>query len=274
MRQNGSYIGYTPTTNILNAIGIWTLDEAYKNQQAGTWPKALSGLPVSGALLWLDASAANSVLDGSGNPISVDSTAVATWQDLSGNGYHATQSTVGSRPAWRNASNGQNGLPVISFNGSSSTLAGSPISTTTNYSLYMVYKYAATGGTSFPPIFYNGNSGSNGYGYGRYTSNRSVLHGGRGFAQDSAMPTTWESVQVIRSSGGFAFYVNGSTVSIGTLTGYSAPTSQYNIGSCTNGSTFDYANALVAEIAIFGTAHSSADVSTMASYLKAKWGTP
>lgn len=274
MRLNGSYIGTTPTPSSLTAPGIWTLDEAARYQQAGTWPKTFTGLPVSGALLWLDASSTNSVLDGSGNPISVDSTAVATWQDLSGNGYHATQATAGNRPAWRNGANGQNSLPVISFNGSSSVLAGSPISTTTNYSLYMVYKYAATGGTSFPPIFYNGNSGSNGYGYGRYSSNRTVLHGGKGFAQDSAMPTTWETAQVVRSSSGFTFYVNGSTVAIGTQLAYATVTSQYNVGSCYNGSVYDYANVLIGEIALFGTAHSSTDVATMASYLKSKWGTP
>lgn len=237
-------------------------------------PTVSSGLPVSGAALWLDASQQNSLFTDAGvTPVSANGDLVYQWNDLSGYGQNITQSVSGNRPVWNNGANGQNGLSVISFNGTSSRMAGPPISTSTNYSLYCVYKYS-TGGTTFPPVFYNGNSGSNGYGYGRYLSSRCLLHGGKGFATDATMPTTWESVQAIRSSIGFTFYVNGTTTSIITMSNYTSPTSWCNVGSCTNGSSWDYANVKIGEIVLFSNAHTTGDVSLMYNYLKSKWGTP
>lgn len=232
-------------------------------------------LPVSGAALWLDASKQWNLFDTTAlaNNLYSNGGAIGQWNDLSGNAQNAQQTSSANRPTWLSPANGQNGLGAVAFNGTSSKLTGLPISTSSTYTLYFVYKYNA-GGTTYPPVFFNGNSGSNGYGFGRYSTNRTVLHGGKGFAQDGVMPTTWESAQISRSSGAFTFYVNGTSTTIGTLASYNAPTAQFSIGSCFDGTNWDYLNGQIGEIILYPTAHSSTDVATNYNYLKAKWGTP
>lgn len=55
------------------------------------------------------------ILDGAGNPITVHATACGTWQDLSGNGRHLTEVTLGNRPLWSSTVTGADGRPGLSF---------------------------------------------------------------------------------------------------------------------------------------------------------------
>lgn len=112
---------------------------------------------VSGIRLWLKADAG--VLDGSSNPITVDSTAIATWQDQSGNNFHATQATAGNRPLWRSGPNGQNGLPGIAFDGTLKWLGRTEYIFTTAVSAFVVAKYANATGRYWAADI--GGSGSN-----------------------------------------------------------------------------------------------------------------
>lgn len=68
-------------------------------------------------LLWLKADAITGVADGA---------AVASWPDLSGHNYHATNSTAIERPTF--IVNGTNSLPVVRFNGSQTLGANAPTS--------------------------------------------------------------------------------------------------------------------------------------------------
>jgi hypothetical protein len=67
-------------------------------------PKATSGFDpktISGLAVWFDASVSSSVTLNGGN--------VSQWNDLSGNGRHATQATAGSQPSYSTAAlNGKN----------------------------------------------------------------------------------------------------------------------------------------------------------------------
>jgi hypothetical protein len=67
-------------------------------------PGIASPLDLTGCALWLDASQITGLSDGD---------AVATWQDLSGNAYHATQATSDNRPTYK--TDVQNGLSVVRF---------------------------------------------------------------------------------------------------------------------------------------------------------------
>ena len=69
--------------------------------------------------LWLDAADASTVTTVSGN--------VSQWDDKSGNGRHATQSTSARRPAYTSA--GQNGLNVITFTAANTHWLALPNST-------------------------------------------------------------------------------------------------------------------------------------------------
>lgn len=71
-------------------------------------------LTISGLQLWLDASDTSTLYDATagGNLVTTDGSAVARWQDKSGNNRHAIQATVNNRPT-RNGS-------ALFFNGSTS----------------------------------------------------------------------------------------------------------------------------------------------------------
>ena len=76
-------------------------------------PKSIANLSV-----WYDASDATTItLNGSN---------VSQWNDKSGNGYHASQSTSANQPAY--VTNDRNGRPVVSFDGVNDSLVTSSFS--------------------------------------------------------------------------------------------------------------------------------------------------
>jgi hypothetical protein len=82
---------------------------------------AFSPLSIANCELWLDASDAGSV--------TLVSSAVSQWNDLSGNGRHATQGTANNRPAYSATVNGRNVITLDGTNDSLTTgLASSVIS--------------------------------------------------------------------------------------------------------------------------------------------------
>lgn len=96
----------------------------------------------SSPTVWFDASQLTGLSDGDG---------VSSWTDLSGNGYHATQSTTDYKPLYK--TNIQNGLPVVRFDGSNDVLGISGSASTlkflhsTDSTIFAVAKF----GTSSNP---------------------------------------------------------------------------------------------------------------------------
>jgi len=118
--RRGGYIGNAtgPATTGLNssAVGIWTLREAEALRRAGTWPRLFTPTDVSGIQLWLDGADASTMYDAtSGGSLVAADGGVARWEDKSGNGKHATQSTSSRRPT-RKASL-INGRDTLQFDG-------------------------------------------------------------------------------------------------------------------------------------------------------------
>jgi hypothetical protein len=74
-------------------------------------PKSIAGLA-----LWLDATKTSSMLFNNNN----NPPTVSQWDDLSGNGYHATQDTDNNRPTYQ--ATGMNGRPGLQFTTSPSNL--------------------------------------------------------------------------------------------------------------------------------------------------------
>lgn len=88
-------------------------------------------------LVWYKADAG--LLDASDVAITVDATAIKTWQDQSGNGRHLTQGTAGSRPLAK--LNIQNGLPVVRMDGTDDNLlqaAGANFITSNSINVFIV----------------------------------------------------------------------------------------------------------------------------------------
>ncbi len=96
----------------------------------GLWTPA--DIPTA---LWLDASDASTV--------TVESGAVSEWRDKSGNSRNATQGTAANRPAYTSA--GQNGLNVLTLDGSNDSMAlGSDLSLGTVHTVIVAAKNSST----------------------------------------------------------------------------------------------------------------------------------
>jgi hypothetical protein len=105
------------------AGGLWTLREAQRLKQAGTWPIQFADpATITGLQLWLDAAAQETLFDAtSGGSLVAADGAVARWEDKSGNARHATQGTSGSRPLRKTGI--KNGLAVLRFDGSNDSMS-------------------------------------------------------------------------------------------------------------------------------------------------------
>lgn len=289
MRLNGSFIGTTVSPSATAASGVWTLDEAARYQQAGTWPRNLGTLPVTGSTVWFDASSSASTLDATGNPITVDSTAIATWKDLSGNGNDATQSTSGSRPTWRSGANGQGGLPGIAFNGSQFlTIADSAsLKISTGMTFFAVVKFTNWSNSSHQTLIEKGPhaSGLN-YLFGKSSSNVMKFTYNDGSFRDVFESTSYSGGTVanqlswrVNKSGATKnvdFRSNGSlksTVTDANSLNYpSTSTTGGRIGI--NGSGSEAFAGSIYEMVLYPSELSDANISAVESYLKSKWGTP
>ena len=108
-------------------------------------------LPVTSPALWLDASRSDSLFVENTfvTPVTTDNGPVGGWRDLSGNNRHALQSGT-NRPTWRTPINGQNGLGVMSFNGTAQWLdVASFPSLASGYTFYAVLRNPAASGIPF-----------------------------------------------------------------------------------------------------------------------------
>lgn len=266
MRLNGSYIGITPAPSATAASGVWTLDEAARYQQAGTWPKILPKLPVSGALAWWDFSSATGILDASGNAITVDSTAIATVKDLSGNNNDATQTTAGNRPTWRNGTNGQNGLPVASFNGSSSWLTFSAMSLTA----FTIFVVAKNNDTTNGSIVLGRSTGTAYYLYIAPSFYRLEFDTSATDADATRTNGTAFGCFTAKFSGSQSDVYNDSQSTTATKTGLSGKTLFIDrIGYYTSSQYL--MDGFIGEIIIYNSALNDTDRTAVRDYLKSKW---
>lgn len=154
IRSNGSYIGPRPAgpSNSV-ASGIWDVRTAERQRRADAWPQPVPPFTpsdITGLSAWFDASDASTLYDAtSGGSLVAADGEVARWEDKSGNGRHATQSTSGSRPLRKTAS--INGLGALLFDGSNDGLSfsGNIENGSGHVSLYVVARKTSTSGVGF-----------------------------------------------------------------------------------------------------------------------------
>jgi hypothetical protein len=108
-------------------------------------PKSVDGLNV-----WFDATQGLFNATSGGNAVTTNGASIARWEDQSGNGWHLTQSTAGSRPTLTtSALNSKNG---VTFDGVSQHIrdttnnAGNLLSD--KLFVFMVFKFQTYSGTS------------------------------------------------------------------------------------------------------------------------------
>jgi hypothetical protein len=216
-------------------------------------PRSLGGLAW-----WLDA--------GDQSTVSVSGTAVSQWNDKSGNGRNAVQSTGNNQPSYANS---QNGRKVITFDGSNDRLATSAAFSlgTGGYTVFAVAYHAGgfhvllEGGTLNPYISALAAQPSTGFRHWDGSSEADTPTGVYTLNQ-------WFLIEYVISSASRLILVNGTQQVSGS--GTSRTASLQTIGGTTGGAFFW--NGRVAEILVYNTARNASDRSRARNYLGKKWG--
>lgn len=232
--------------------------------------------------LWLDASDAST--------ITLVSSAVSQWNDKSGNGRHATQGTVASRPAMGTL----NGLPALSLISSNNPSVGSWMvgnipsgSNTSNLTMFGVAQRINSANT-WQMVVYLGNGstssapGTPHLGKRNATTQFGVHNSWRvdqgvfldqGASWNSPFLSSYRRTGGTNGNGGnLEIGVNG-VIATGTQAWVSDASVNYAIGYQGQISNVYTWGGLIGEILIYPTALATTDRQKIEGYLAWKWGT-
>ncbi|RJQ43371.1 MAG: hypothetical protein C4534_08215 [Gaiellales bacterium] len=222
----------------------------------------LTPADLPGLLAWVDASQIVGL---------VNNDPVVQWDDLSGNGYHATQSTASKRPKYQ--TNVQNGMPGVKadgvddemqFNNLGTQFAGSVGTAYFIFKLNSQAQWSAAGFTTLGVDIWWRYAGGGNQGY------MGPLRQTRLNGQPATMPTIGAYIAVLTSDAAKYYYHENGVTRIDTVK---------NWGICTNPRLFrdEETNRApfggwMLEVAIYNQAHSDPDRRSLEAALGAKWG--
>jgi hypothetical protein len=233
---------------------------------------------ISGLQLWLDATTGLFDATTGGSAATTDASAVARWEDQSGNAYHVTQSDSGRRPILK--TNQQNGLNVLRFDGASNGqyLFGASnfsISGGTNRSVFTVFKRddanlrnmiawgsGATGAlNAYTPEYFLRFAGTT-KGYTNQGTNGSW--------------TIWSVIADGSTLNDYDAYFDGGGVAtanatLSTGTTINTTSSALYVGTSATGPASNNLDGDLAEVLIYDSALSTSDREAVRDYLNAKW---
>ena len=247
-------------------------------------------LPVSGAALWLDGADSSTLFTDAGvTPVNKSGDLVYQWSDKSGNNRHATQATSGNRPTWTPPASGQNGLGVITFDGSVNYMESTAIKPANNLTIEALFYPSSVSGqwrkvlalphssTSWSAPYYAYQLGLNsGYFHVGFSVSPNYTIGGLN-STSSASANTWYHVIGTFENGVIKLYLNGSLNATLDRSGYSTSI-LYGTGSkVTFGLDASYFQSeqlqgKLAHAAIYGKTLSSTEVTAAYNFVKSKWG--
>jgi hypothetical protein len=233
-------------------------------------PKSLPGLK-----LWLDAGDSSSLTFNGGD--------VSQMNDLSGNGFHATQSTGANQPTL--VSTGFNGKPTLDFDTtdsllSSATIADYFLTPTTSPTFVAVMACYMPLITNSGTIIFGSNAQANGrLFFASHFGGASIIYdtvnssGGRltTGGQTDAGWTTPHIMTVLRAGAVMSVRRNGVEIAGKTNASgnYSATTAQLQIGKCDGGgSNIMY----LSEMLVYAAAFSATQLAAAERGLARKWG--
>lgn len=233
-------------------------------------PKKIAGLE-----LWLDANNSASItLNGSN---------VSQWNDLSGNGRHATNATAAEQPLY--LPTGINSKGAVSFTRTSThRMHGVFSRTLTGMTVFVLFRYSNVGNNSNNRFFAMIVGGLNDFGGTNHLSPL-LRHGGAG--QVNVGPYGGGNIAAVAAASYdtplvYSLVADGSTVSTRINNGAASSAnrtfntiySNYALGSYRPSPLAGDANmdGYLAEIIVYGSALSDAARVQVATYLSTKWG--
>jgi len=229
--------------------------------------------PPPKVVTWLKADAITGLANGA---------AVATWQDSSGSGFNATQTSASRRPTY--VTGAMNGLPVVRFNAPSSNHLAFDPSVEDDFTIFCVFRSGQGFGTGTQ--FYQGaglvngevpftvndfgmSLNTNGYVLaGTGNPDVTVVSSNSGFNNNQPHIVTFKRT---RSSGALELFVDGAAqgTTVGGNQSLTAP-AQLVIGA--QQTLINYLNGDIAEIKIYDSALAGTDRAAEENALKCKYG--
>lgn len=208
-----------------------------------------------------------------------DGTAIGTWTNTgTGSSLNLTQATGSKQPKIYN--NQRNGYPVVRFDGTDDALKTTtyrPITGTTNFSTFTVFKYHGTGRYQWP--WWEGNSGtSTSYGLFRNDASSAKNKAAWGLTSGTITGTTnivtdrWYRITTTYNGSAHKMWETwdaGAYFGSAAKTGSNLNTGVLNVG-CYYGDT-NYLNGDIAELIMYNSALSDADRQSVEAYLAAKY---
>ncbi len=259
-------------TSLLSTVNITT----------GDGPAGIGSTTQNDIALWLDAS----------QLVLSDGAAVDTWPDLTSNGNNAIQATGANQPVYE--ANELNGHGIVRFDGTNSFMAGS-LGTSFNapFTIFAVARFAQTNqgtddndyifdlGASVPLLNQPGVRAS----ITRRRSNDAIARANRYYSFQGDAPHygpvingglsnvhTFGAVYQLRSPY-HQLYYNGELALSASGNTNIVSNGVYHLGRLNNTTDVNYfLNGDIAEIIIYNTVLSSAQIRIIQSYLAAKWG--
>lgn len=234
---------------------IWFASDEIGSMRRGSSGPPLP--PVAGPVLWLRADFAP------------QNASVPLWQDISGNGNDATQTNASFQPTTGVAT--LNGKPGVTFDGVDDILQTAGVVTTSlEYSLFVVYQNNSPGGNS--AIVLNGNASASGWGYFVQSGFRAALNADVAAMTDGAAVSTAEIWSSGYNGSNTNAYVDGLNTAISSPSSIPiTPSGSCQIGNFWNISGYAF-NGTVFEILIYPSTLSPTDRSTVEAYLGARYG--
>ena len=227
---------------------------------------------ISKISLWLDSADTSTIVQSGG--------LVSSWNDKSGNGYNATQSTSSNQPRWTNTTAG------VSFDGITQALSNTSVSISLGeHTVFIVQSQAITQTNArffcMGPDYTSSDTGSNSIYYGG-GGNACWAYGLTGYyAQPFGVTNPWpkaiySDVYSYNSSGyGGTLYLNGTSTGNAGIVGHNWGTNSvvYTVGSGYSASQLNnFFNGNIYEILVYSVKLSTFNRQIVEGYLAWKWG--
>ena len=244
-------MGFFQTSGILNRRGFF----------GGVVKPQKNPTDVAGLIVWLDATTGLFDATSGGNAVTTDGSAVARWEDQSGNGNHFTQNTINNRPLLKTSV--QNSRNIIRCDGVNDNMNKGGILTSQPYTIFITFKFSSGGRT----LSGNNNNWLLGS-WGGY-SNRAF--NGAWVFEGTSTSTAFQTATLKCNSLGAKYYQNGTELGSNNNTG--APNGLI-FGKGLSGASPDgeHASCDICEIIGYDSDISLENLSGITNYLANKWG--
>lgn len=239
----------------------------FKGAPAASAP-SFSPAQTSGIKVWLKADVG--VYSDAGTTPSTNGGIVQQWNDQSGNGNHASQTSVGQQPIYRTGE--QNGLPGIRFDSTDDYLSGT-LSVLTSFTYYAVVKATTNSTINGTILFHGNNAGSAGCVLQRASNATLTLsESGSGNSVNGMTTGTTFTVAAHFNGASSALSLNSNaatSINAGSasMTAFSLNRSDQSEPLSTNKGDWEYF-----EVIIYTGSVSAGDEANILAYLQSKWG--